>query len=291
MARADSGAAVFYGAQVGEVGSTTDAVLNIVRSVTNNNPITIASVDLFTKVGLVLNTGTQYNLKLLVQTDATNTSETDLYADVWRQGQPDPGWELSTTDHATILNGTGSNASGYDGILAAPNYDGESTDTSYLSNYVESNTPGDLPEINSFTASPTNVSGNGTVLFNATATAPATYLPGGPGTTPVSESITSYVLNFGDPGSTPLTTTSLANVIHTYTTNNSYDAYTAALTVTDTSGSETSESLTVETNPSVTTDPTGTLIINRDGGNGINAGNPLVVQFTSSGTPDIGTRY
>ena len=51
------------------------------------------------------------------------------------------------------------------------------------------------------------------------------------------------------------------------------------LTVTDTGGSTTSESLTVETNPNVATAPTGTLHINRNGGNGINSANPLAVQF------------
>ena len=172
VARAAGDASVFYGMEVGAVGTGNTAVLSIIKSVTNSNPVTIASVPLST-AGLVLNYGTQYNLKFMVQTEASNSGQTDLYADVWQQGQPDPGWQLNTTDHATILNGNGTSSSGYGGILAAPNFNGTNTDISYLSNYVESNTPGDLPEINSFTASPTSMSGNGTVLFNATATAPA----------------------------------------------------------------------------------------------------------------------
>ena len=278
VARADSAATTFYGMEVGAVGATTDAMLNIYRSV-NGTPHTIASVDLFTTAGLVLNFSTEYDLKFLVQTDAGNSSETDLYADVWQQGTNDPGWQLSTTDSTTNLNGTFD--SGDDGILAAPNYRGGTgggTDTSYLSNYVESNTQGDLPEITSFTSSPVPFSSSGTVTFNASATAPTlTFNPGG-----TAESISSYSLNFGD-GNTLTSSAAMVNVTHTYTSIPAF-AYAPTLTVTDSNGGTALEQIWAVTNTSVTTDPTATLVVDRDGGNGIKANNPLIVHFITTGT-------
>ena len=202
VARASGDASTSYSMEVGAVDTGNTAVLNIFRSVNNaQQQHTIASVPL-TALG-PLTYGTEYNLKFLVE--SANSATTDLYADVWQQGtnDPDPGWPLtgagSVNDSNTNLNGSGSNSSGYDGILAAPNFQGGSTDISYFSNYVESNIPigsppNDLPEITSFTSSPVPFSSSGSVTFNASATAPAVTLLA----QAAAESISSYTLDFGD---------------------------------------------------------------------------------------------
>ncbi len=272
MARADSGAATFYGVQTSEnLGSGNTPTLNIVKSVSG----TLTNLATFTLSSLgPLNYGTEYNIKFLVQTDAGNSNLTDLKADVWQQGTTDPGWQLSTTDNTAQLNGAGANASGYGGIWSSPDVGPSSGDTSDLSNYVESNTPGDLPEIKSFTSTPPGYSGTTypqTITFNASASAPAT------------GSITSYSLNFGD-GNTLTSSAAMVNVTHSYTAKPAF-AYAATLTITDSSGGTASQEIWAAANSSVTTDPTAvTLGVDRDGGNGVSAGTPLIVHFTTSGT-------
>ena len=232
-----------------------------------------------------LNLSTNYNLKFLVQT--LNSTTTELEADIWQQGSTDPGWQLSTTDTTSRFNGTGAEASGYGGIFVNPVEYNAGNDTSLISNYIESVTPSDLPEINNFTATPGTYSSTypATFDFNVSASAPA-FVYQGVGAP--AESISSYTLNFGD-GVTS-TYASLVSVAHAYTSAPAH-AYTAILTVADSNGGTATESIEVDANTSVTTDPIGHLIINRDGGNGINNTNPLLVDFISNGTPYTGTGY
>ena len=75
----------------------------------------------------------------------------------------------------------------------------------------------------------------------------------------------------------------MVNVTHTYTSI-PHPSYTAKLTVTDSTGGTAIESIVVDTNTSVTTDPAATLVVDRDGGNGVKASNPLVVHFLTTGT-------
>ena len=287
VARSDSIAHNFYGMELGQVGTGNTAVLSIFKSVANNQT-TLTSVTLSSLGALTY--GTQYNLKFLVQTDPVNSSLTDLDADVWAQGTTDPGWLWPVSGTGDFTDGTnefngGAYASGYDGIWSNPNYNGDagSGNTSNLFNYVESDTPtstpsNDLPEITSFTSSPAPFSSSGTVTFNASATAPVNVYVGGP-----VESISSYSLNFGDGSSALTSSAAMVNVTHTYTSIPGF-AYAPTLTVTDSNGGNATQQIWAVTNTSVTTDPTASLVVDRDGGNGVKASNPLIVHFITSGT-------
>ncbi len=100
------------------------------------------------------------------------------------------------------------------------------------------------------------------VTFNASATAPINVYVGGP-----AESISSYTLNFGDNSPTLTSSAAMVNVSHTYTSIPAY-AYTPTLTVTDSNGGNATQQIWAVTNTSVATDPTATLVVDRDGGNG-----------------------
>ncbi len=140
-----------------------------------------------------------------------------------------------------------------------------------VNNYAESTT-GDPATITNFSASPTDYSGTypTTVTFNAS----ATYAHG---------TVSSYTINFGD-GTTPVTTSAVVNLTHSYTTAPA-QAYTATLTVTDSTSGTIQAQQVISANTSVSTDPTGTLTMDRMGGNGISASNPLLVHFQTTGTP------
>ncbi len=61
-------------------------------------------------------TNNAYNMKFLVQTDATNTSLSDLKAEIWQQGTAEPtAWQLSITDGDSTLQGAGNG-----GIMEIP---------------------------------------------------------------------------------------------------------------------------------------------------------------------------
>ena len=207
------------------------------------------------------------NMKFLAQTDSGNTSLTDLKAEIWQNGTAEPAtWQLATTDGDTNLQGAG-----YGGILEIPSSGSGKNATNVINGYAESTT-GDPATITNFTASPTDYTGSYPVT--ATFNASATYAHG---------TISSYIINFGD-GSTPVTTASVVNLTHSYTSAPA-QAYTATLTVTDSTSGTIQAQQVISANTSVSTDPTGILTMDRMGGNGISASNPLLVHFMTTGTP------
>ena len=212
-------------------------------------------------------TNVLYNLKFLVQTDAGNTSLTDLKAEVWQVGAAEPTtWQLATTDGDTNLQGAG-----YGGILETPTSGTGNGTVNVVSGYSQSTT-GDAATINNFSgATPTGWSGTYpvTVTFNAA----ATY---GHGT------ISSYVLDYGD-GSAPLTSSAIVNITHSYTAAPAF-SYTSTLTVTDSASATSIAQQVIAANTSVSTDPSGSLTTDRNGGNGISASNLLLIHFQAVGT-------
>ncbi len=212
-------------------------------------------------------TNTAYNLRLLVQTDTGNTSLTDLKAEVWQLGTTEPAtWQLATADGDTNIQGAG-----YGGILEIPTASTGNGTVNVVNGYSESTT-GDAATINTFSgAAPTGWNGSYpvTVTFNAA----ATY---GHGT------ISSYSLAFGD-GNTTTSAGAMVGVTHSYASAPAFN-YTATLTVTDSASATSVAQQVIGANASVGTDPSGSLTMDRNGGNGISATNPLLVHFQAIGT-------
>ncbi len=211
-----------------------------------------------------------YNMKFLVQTDSGNTSLTDLKAEIWQNGTAEPtAWQLATTDGDTNLQGAGNG-----GILEIPSSGSGKEATNLVNGYAQSTT-GDPATITNFTSNTTDYTGSYPVT--ATFNASATYAHG---------TISSYSINFGD-GTTPVTTSAVVNLTHSYTAAPA-QAFIATLTVTDSTGGTSLAQQDISANTSVSTDPTGALTMDRMGGNGISASNPLLVHFQTTGTPHSG---
>ncbi len=207
-----------------------------------------------------------YNMKFLVQTDTGNTSLTDLKAEIWQNGTVEPAaWQLATTNGDTNLQGAGNG-----GILEIPSSGSGKNATNLVNGYAESTT-GDPATITNFTSNTTDYTGSYPVT--ATFNASATYAHG---------TISSYSINFGD-GTTPVTTSAVVNLTHSYTAAPA-QAYIATLTVTDSTSGTIQAQQDISANTSVSTDPTGALTMDREGGNGISASNPLLVHFQAVGT-------
>ncbi len=278
QARTNSTGNTFYAMETSVVGASGNGTISIVKSVAG----TVTTLATYT-LPIALSPATEiqfqdtqytsnvYNMKFLVQTDTGNTSLTDLKAELWQQGTAEPtAWEMSTTDGDTNIQGTG-----YGGIWETPIAGTGLGTENLVSGYAESTT-GDPATITNFSASPTDYTGSypATVTFNAS----ATYAHG---------TVSSYSINFGD-GTTPVTTASVVNLTHSYTAAPA-QAYTAVLTVTDSTSGTIQAQQEISANTSVTNDPTGTLALSRIGGNGITASNPLLVNIDTSGTPHSGT--
>ncbi len=217
VARATTNAGNYYIAEIDDIDDQSDAgvinqpYLKIIK-VVGATSTTLGSYALPAGqlTDQLLPTNTFYNIKFSVQTDAANSLQTDLSAEVWQQGTTDPGWQVSANDSSSPL------AAGYNGLWDGANHGTQGPGlTSTFSNY-QTTTSGDMPAISSFTASPTNLTSTGTVTFNASAISPASY---GSGVSNLPEAITKFVLSFGDPGSTPVTvsSSSFATVTHSYT--------------------------------------------------------------------------
>ncbi len=150
VARANSAAGSYYLVETDRsIGRGLNGSLTI-STMVGSTQTTLANISLASMGGL--NLSTNYNLKFLVQT--VNSTTTELDADVWAQGTTDPGWLWpmgSVIDTTAKFNGSGSNSSGYDGIYSNPTL---TAGAATYSNYIESVTPSDLPEINNFTSSP-----------------------------------------------------------------------------------------------------------------------------------------
>ena len=283
LARSNSSGTTFYALETSLFSKTANGSISIVKSI-GGTVTTLATYNLTTLLSPAITIQFQdslfsnnvYNMKFLVQTDAGNSNLTDLSAEIWQQGTAEPTtWQLTTTDSDTNLNGA--NDSGFGGIWEKASSGSGAGTLNVVNGYAESIT-GDPATITSFTASPTDYTG--TYPVTATFNAAATYAHG---------TISSYTINFGD-GTTPVTTSAVVNLTHSYTTAPS-QAYTATLTVTDSTSGTIQAQQVISANTSVSTDPTGTLTMDRSGGNGISASNPLLVHFQTTGTPYTGTGY
>ena len=284
QARTNTSGNTFYALETSLFNKTASGSISIVKEVSTENggfPVTLATYNLNSVLSPAtviqfqdsLFTNNAYNMKFLVQTDTGNTSLTDLKAEIWLQGTAEPtAWQLATTDGDTSLQGAG-----YGGIMEIPSTGKGAGTLNVVNNYAESTT-GDPATIANFTSNTTDYTGSYPVT--ATFNAAATYAHG---------TISSYIINFGD-GTTPVTTASVVNLTHSYTTAPS-QAYTATLTVTDSTGGTIQAQQVISANTAVTTDPTGTLSMDREGQRHRAASNPLLVHFQTTGTPYTGTGY
>ncbi len=266
VARSNTSATTFYGLETAEFNNQPSSI-SLVKDV-SGTLTTLQTWILSIGAPTYLQNGSYYNLELSVQTETGNTSLTDLKARIWLQGAALPGWELSYTSNDATL----ANAAGYGGVWEPI---AQTTSKNYLSGYSE--TPvGEPSTITTFGGTtPSNWNGTTypvTVTFNAAATF-----------TEIFGVVETYILNYGD-GSAPLVSTSpIVNQTHSYASAPAFN-YTATLTVVNDYGGVIQQPAIVTANTSVATDPTGTLTMDRNGGNDISASNPLFVSFISTGT-------
>ncbi len=173
-ARANANSTTFYAVQTNGIGNgNPNPSISILKSLLVNNTATqtVLATYTFPTASIMgdtgLNQGTYYSLKFLVQTDAANSSLTDLKADLWPTGTTDPGWSMSITSNDSTLDG----ATGSGGIWEAPPNDGATT--MRVKGYTESPN-GEPPVISSFVGTaPTGWNGSSfpvTFTFNAAAT-------------------------------------------------------------------------------------------------------------------------
>ncbi len=274
QARTNSNDTTYYALETSLFAKSGNGSISIIKSVAGT-VTTLATYNLTTTLSPAVEiqfldsqySNNVYNMKFLVQTDAGNSNLADLKAEIWLQGTAEPtAWQLSTTDGDTTLKGV----SGYGGIMEIPSTGTGAGTFNVVNGYAESTT-GDPATITNFTASPTDYTGSYPVT--ATFNAAATYAHG---------TISSYTIDFGD-GTTPVTTSAVVNLTHSYTAAPAF-AYTATLTVTDSTSGTVQAQQEISANTSVSTDPTGTLTMDRAGGNGISASNPLLVHVMATGT-------
>ncbi len=193
QARTNSTGNTFYALETSLISKTGNGSISIVKSdagtvttIATYNLSTVLSPALIVQFQDSLFSNNVYNMKFLVQTDAVNTSLTDLKAEIWQQGSAEPAaWQLSATDGDTNLQGTG-----YGGILEIPSSGTGVGTLNVVNGYAESTT-GDPATITSFTSNTTDYTG--TYPVTATFNASATYAHG---------TVSSYTINFGD-GTTP----------------------------------------------------------------------------------------
>ncbi len=274
QARVNASGNTFYAVETSIFSSSGNGSFSIVKSVAGT-VTTLATYNLTIPLSPATElqyqdsfyTNNVYNLKFLVQTDSGNTSLTDLKAEVWQQGTSEPTtWQLATTDGDTNLQGTG-----FGGILETPTSGTGAGTLNEVAGYAESTT-GDPATINTFGGT-TPTGWNGSYPVTVTFNAAAAY---GHGT------ISSYSLDFGD-GNTTTSAGAIVGLTHSYASAPAFN-YTATLTVTDSASATSIAQQVIGANASVSTDPTGSLTMDRNGGNNISASNPLLVHFQAIGT-------